>query len=54
VQTDAPINPGNSGGALFNLDGELVGINVAMVQEAQNIGFAIPAAKIIRLLSELE
>jgi serine protease Do len=54
VQTDAPINPGNSGGALFNLDGELVGINVAVVQEAQNIGFAIPAAKIIKLLSEVE
>jgi serine protease Do len=54
VQTDAPINPGNSGGALFNLDGELVGINVAVVQEAQNIGFAIPAIKIIKLLSELE
>jgi serine protease Do len=54
VQTDAPINPGNSGGALFNLDGELVGINVAVVQSAQNIGFAIPAAKLLRLLSELE
>ena len=54
VQTDAPINPGNSGGALFNLDGELVGINVAVVQEAQNIGFAIPAAKLIRLLEELK
>jgi len=54
VQTDAPINPGNSGGALFNLDGELVGINVAVVQQAQNIGFAIPAVKLIKLLSELE
>jgi serine protease Do len=54
VQTDASINPGNSGGALLNLDGELVGINVAVVQYAQNIGFAIPAIKILRLLEELE
>jgi serine protease Do len=54
VQTDASINPGNSGGALLNLDGELVGINVAVVQDAQNIGFAIPAVKIERLLEELE
>ena len=54
VQTDASINPGNSGGALLNLDGELVGINVAVVQSAQNIGFAIPAVKIQKLLEELE
>ena len=54
VQTDASINPGNSGGALLNLDGELVGINVAVVQSAQNIGFAIPAVKIQKLLAELE
>jgi serine protease Do len=54
VQTDASINPGNSGGALLNLDGELVGINVAVVPSAQNIGFAIPAVKIQRLLEELE
>ncbi len=50
VQTDASINPGNSGGALLNLDGELVGVNVAVVQDAQNIGFAIPAGKIVKLL----
>jgi serine protease Do len=54
VQTDASINPGNSGGALLNLDGELVGINVAVVQHAQNIGFAIPAEKIRGLLKEIE
>ncbi|MDY0040852.1 MAG: trypsin-like peptidase domain-containing protein [Desulforhabdus sp.] len=50
LQTDASINPGNSGGALLNLDGELVGINLAVVQNAQNIGFAIPASKIENLL----
>jgi serine protease Do len=54
VQTDASINPGNSGGALLNLDGELVGINVAVVPSAQNIGFAIPAVKIQRLLEKIE
>jgi serine protease Do len=53
LQTDASINPGNSGGALFNLDGELIGINLAVVQGAQNIGFAVPANKVQRLMDKV-
>ncbi len=53
LQTDASINPGNSGGALFNLDGELIGINLAVVQGAQNIGFAVPVSKVQRLVSRI-
>jgi serine protease Do len=54
LQTDASINPGNSGGPLFNLKGEVVGINTAIVAGGQGIGFAIPVNIANRLLPQLK
>lgn len=53
IQTDASINPGNSGGPLLNIDGDVIGINTAIYQKAQGIGFAIPVNKAKRIVREL-
>jgi S1-C subfamily serine protease len=53
LQTDALINPGNSGGPLIDLRGELIGLNVAILQGAQGIGFAIPVKEVRQALGEM-
>jgi serine protease Do len=54
LQTDAAINPGNSGGPLLNAAGQVIGINTAIINDAQNIGFAIPIDAIRPLIADLE
>ena len=54
IQTDASINPGNSGGPLFNMNGEVVGINTAIIAQGQGIGFAIPVNTVKPLIPQLE
>ncbi len=54
IQTDASINPGNSGGPLLNMDGEVVGINTAIVANGQGIGFAIPISMAQGIVEQLQ
>src|SRR3990167_6457808 len=54
IQTDAAINPGNSGGPLLNSAGQVIGVNVAVAQGAENIGFAIPVNIVKNALDQFE
>jgi S1-C subfamily serine protease len=53
IQTDASINPGNSGGPLLNINGEIIGINTAILERGEGLGFAIPSDKVRRIATRL-
>ena len=53
IQTDASINPGNSGGPLLNIKGEVIGINTAIINYAQSIGFSIPSNMVSHIVTQL-
>ena len=53
IQTDASINPGNSGGPLLNIEGKVIGINTAIIAQAQGIGFAIPVDRAKKVIQDI-
>ncbi len=54
IQTDTSINPGNSGGPLINMEGEVIGINTAIIASGQGIGFAIPSSQASKIIESLK
>ena len=54
IQTDAAINPGNSGGPLLNASGQVVGINTAILADAQNVGFALSIDSVTSIIDDLK